>query len=237
MLEEYTGHTCINCPLAHQQAQALHNLYGEQLIVVAIHAGSFAATQVHGNGSYSYDWTTPVGNAIFNLFIPSNQPFPTGNVQRKRNSTGIYPTAYSAWGSYIAPLVIEKPSAKLYLTNTYDAAARTITTRVNTGFIKDITDSLSLSVLYTEDSIVNWQKNGQNDVPDYVHRHALRGSLNGSLGSYLGNVFAKDHGLTKTYTSTALKADIRPEQVSVVAILYNPATKVVLQVAEKKLLP
>ena len=37
VLLEYTGFRCVNCPTAAQTAQALQELYGEQLIVVSLH--------------------------------------------------------------------------------------------------------------------------------------------------------------------------------------------------------
>ncbi len=237
LLEEYTGHTCLNCPAAHQEAQALHNLYGEQLVLIAIHAGFYAQTQNNTNGSYSYDFRTPTGNAIFGFFLPSNQPFPTGVVHRKRNTAGNYATSYSAWSTNIAPLITKKPSARLSLTNTFDSLARTIKTSVKTTLLESLQDSLSLVVVYTEDSIVNWQKNGTQNVQSYVHRHALRGSLNGSWGEMLGTSFGNGLIINRTYTGSAIQVDVVPEHVSVVAILYNSNTQVVVQVAEKKLLP
>ncbi len=130
-----------------------------------------------------------------------------------------------------------KASAKLNLSNTFNAVARTITTSVNTGVLKDLQDSLSLVVLFTEDSIINWQKDGTLNIPDYVHRHVLRGSLNGSWGELLGTSFTNGQEINKTYTSSAIHADAAPEHISVIAILYDASTYQVVQVAQKKLLP
>lgn len=238
LLEEYTGHTCTNCPAAHQAAQSLHALYGDQLVIVAIHCGSYARIESHPDSSYHYDWRTTTGNDIYGRYLLTSQSFPTGCVQRTKNSANIYATAHGAWGASIAPYITQKPAAKLRITNTYNAANRTITSTINTGFLKDIPASLNLTVLYTEDSIIKWQKNGSFNDPNYLHRHALRGTLNGSIGAVLCKSFLSGQSYTQTYSSDAMRSDIVPEHVSVVAILYNTNTPwEVVQVAEKKLLP
>ncbi len=233
LLEEYTGHTCPNCPAAHDEAQTLLNTYGKQLIVVSVHAGYYAQTQ---SGTYSYDFRTQVGNDLFAAFLPTGQSFPTGVIQRKKNSQGNYPIPWSSWGTNIATLISAKPSAKIDMVNSYNAATRTITCTVTNNFLKDISSSLSLSVLYTEDSIVKPQKNGTVSLPAYTHRHVLRGSLNGSWGETIGSSFISGQSLDKTYTGAPISADAVPEHISVVAILYNTTTNEVIQVAEKKLI-
>ena len=233
LLEDYTGHTCPNCPAAHDEAQTLLNTYGKQLVVISIHAGYYAQTQ---SGMFSYDFRTAVGNDLLGAFLPTGQSFPTGVIQRKRNTQSNYPIPWSAWGTNIAPLINAKPSAKLTLTNSYNSSARTISCTVNTDILKDVSSSLSLSVLYTEDSIVKPQKDGTVSIPAYTHRHVLRGSLNGSWGEAIGSSFTSGQSLDKTYTGAPIPADAVPEHISVVAILYNTTTNEVIQVAEKKLI-
>ena len=41
LLEDFTGQNCVNCPAAHQEIDALVKQYGDALVPVAIHAGSF----------------------------------------------------------------------------------------------------------------------------------------------------------------------------------------------------
>lgn len=237
LLEEYTGHTCINCPAAHAEALALHNLYGKQLVTVSVHAGFYARTYTNPDSSYSYDFTTPVGNDLYNQFIPASQPFPTGCLQRKKNSLNVYQTPHGSWGTNITPYILSKPKVVMHLSGSYNANAKTITATIK-GLVKeDINSPLTLSVLFTEDSIVNWQKNGTLNVANYTHRHALRGALNGSWGSSLGTTFTAGLTFNKSYTGNPIQADIVPKHLSIVAILYNATTLEVVQVEERKLFP
>ena len=39
LIEDFTGHTCKNCPDAARELDAIHDVYGSQIIGLAIHAG------------------------------------------------------------------------------------------------------------------------------------------------------------------------------------------------------
>lgn len=41
LLEDFTGQNCVNCPAAHEVIEKLQEQYGENLVVVSIHAGGF----------------------------------------------------------------------------------------------------------------------------------------------------------------------------------------------------
>ena len=41
LIEEYTGHRCTNCPDGHRELASLHERYGDSLVAIGIHAGSF----------------------------------------------------------------------------------------------------------------------------------------------------------------------------------------------------
>ena len=45
LVEDFTGHVCQACPNAHREAKRLHNLFGEQLVIIAIHADYWADPQ------------------------------------------------------------------------------------------------------------------------------------------------------------------------------------------------
>ena len=75
VLIEYTGFRCVNCPTAAETAQALHEQYGEQLAVVALHPASNPFTQG------KYDYTCPAADSIYQFMGgTATTPFPMGNV-------------------------------------------------------------------------------------------------------------------------------------------------------------
>lgn len=75
VLIEFTGFRCVNCPAAAEIANDLSRLYGERLIVVAMHPASNPFTQG------KYDYTCPEADSIYQLMGGTAQtPFPTGNI-------------------------------------------------------------------------------------------------------------------------------------------------------------
>jgi hypothetical protein len=77
LLEEFTGHLCVNCPEATRLANDLKQIYGDQLLLLAIHAGDLAEPS---NEPYQDDLRTEAGTAIYNNFAPIGVP--TGMVNR-----------------------------------------------------------------------------------------------------------------------------------------------------------
>ena len=77
LLEEFTGHTCVNCPEATLQAHFLQHSHGGQLILVSIHAGDLAKPL---SAPYDTDFRSNPGTEVYNYY----QPFgvPTGMVNR-----------------------------------------------------------------------------------------------------------------------------------------------------------
>ena len=40
LIEEYTGHHCLNCPDGHRKLEELHERFGDTLVAIGIHAGA-----------------------------------------------------------------------------------------------------------------------------------------------------------------------------------------------------
>ena len=85
-LEDYTGHTCGNCPRAAEKAYELQEIYGDQLVIISVHAGFFSNT----NTSYPSDFTSNTGDTWDNLFGNSNAGNPNGMVNRMNYPNGRY---------------------------------------------------------------------------------------------------------------------------------------------------
>jgi hypothetical protein len=77
LLEEFTGHLCVNCPEATKLARDLKQTYGDKLLLLTIHAGDLSEP---GNEPYQNDLRTSTGTALFNYFTPIGVP--TGMVNR-----------------------------------------------------------------------------------------------------------------------------------------------------------
>jgi hypothetical protein len=99
LLEEFTGHLCVNCPEATMLAHDLKQSYGDKLLLLSIHAGDLAKPSA---APYERDFLTPPGTAIFNHFAPIGVP--TGMVNRTE-SGGSVVLFKDGWESAIQALV------------------------------------------------------------------------------------------------------------------------------------
>jgi hypothetical protein len=233
LIEDYTGHKCPNCPGAAVDANNLKNLYGEKVIVLAVHAGFFAKP---APPTLPEDFRTLAGDA-WNTFFGFTQ-YPNGMINRKG-----YPNTHIAasgdWAGKTALALAEIPEIELLITKTYNPSDSSISGKVTASFLKTIKKKLKLQIVITEDSIIAPQINATTTIPDYVHRHMLRASVNGDWGSTLtdGNSFSLiDTELSHNY-QYSLKAtpliNYKIKHCSIIAFVYDDVTKEILQVEEK----
>jgi len=230
LLEDYTGHTCVNCPTAAAIAHDLKHLYGDRLIVIAVHAGYFAKPHP---GIFENDYTTEAGD-VWNSYF-GFQNYPSGMVDRVPNAPGDYIVVKDKWGVKIAEEMDKEPEAKISLNNSFTDGKVTID--VTAEFLKSMESTYSLVVCITEDSIVSAQKNENPDVGDtpvidnYVFMHMMRGAVNGEWGE---NIFGNSIETGKQYTqSYQYTITGNPDNSHVVAYIYDNETKSVVQVVEE----
>jgi hypothetical protein len=236
LIEDYTGHTCINCPAAALIATNLKTLYGDKVVVMSVHAGFFAKPSVPPFDTN--DFRTEAGVAWDQFFGNANAGNPNGLINRVGYPTNSHIISPSAWASKVDSLIRDLPDLDITITPSYNPATRTLNGQVKTKFLKTIKRKLKLQIVVTQDSIVAPQKDQSlGNIINYVHRHMLRKSVNGNWGSDLTD------GTSYTPLDTELSQNMflvfdpawYGKRFSVVAFVYDDITKEVLQVAEKEL--
>jgi len=231
LLEEFTGHLCQNCPEATKLARDLKQVYGEQLVLIATHAGDLA---IPSEDPYEADFRTQAGTDIFNEYSPLGVP--TGLVNRVTfdGSTVLFK---DSWEPAIQELLAIPAQAYIEVVPGYNAGTRKLDLQVNSEFLEDIGASFNLSILIIESGIISPQKNDLASIGpepnwlDYEHKHMLRGAVNGTWGEFLvenpgsGDVIESDFSIT-------LDSDWDAQNVAVVAILLDADTYEIIQVEE-----
>ena len=236
LIEDYTGHTCVNCPNAAQTAHEIKELCEDRVVVIAVHAGYFAEPKP--TGDFTYDFRTEAGNEWNDFFgIVSN---PNGVVNRI-NENGNYVVSPGQWTEATTELLAQNSPVNIEIENEYDN--NTLSTKVIADFIGDVDGNYSLIVCITEDNIVKAQKNNDHtvgDVPDiidYKHMHVLRIAINGAWGqSFISGSTSSGETVSKTYEQQFDGTDWMAENCNVVAFIYNETDKSVLQVKEEKVI-
>jgi len=235
LLEDYTGHTCVNCPKAALTAHGLKETYGEQLVLLAIHAGFFANPTV--SGDFTYDFRSEAGTAWDNFFGVGQVGNPNGLINRIGYPNN-HITAPAGWGAAVSSALSTQPLVDLQMINEYDAVERKLCTHVNTRFVSTVDRNLKLIVVLTESGIVQPQKNNDaeaGEVPiimDYEHNHVLRAAITSTWGNSVATAGTPNgESLVKSF-KYIIPADYVAENCSVVAFVYDDDTKEVLQAVE-----
>ncbi len=236
LVEDYTGHLCVNCPAAHDVLAQLIDLYPGQIVPVSLHVGSFAAPV--NSTHYGKDFRTPEGEELNTFFGNDAAGLPNGMVNR-REFSGNRILSSDQWGSAISELLQENQTMSFDISNNFNSTTNTLSTQVAVSFLQDFTQSLYLCVYLTEDSIVGWQKDNRvspEDIPDYMHRHVMRGSLNGAWGEKIQGTTTMNNTVTMNYDNFQLDTAFASEHCKVVVFAYDSASYEIFQADEKAIL-
>ena len=233
LVEEVTGVRCQNCPLGTQTLVALQQQYGkEQLVVVSIHAAGVFSVPYP---SSAYNFSTPEIQELANYIGPL-EGFPTASINRRllTNEPSIFINPHTRWGGEVIQDLQKDPSLAVSIDNTFNPASRALGIKV--GILPDqaLSGDYRLTVLITQDSIVDPQLNGVTLVQNYIHRHVVRDVVSAPSGDPINEPFQLGIPINKTYNVT-LPQGWEEGHCSVVAFVHRAGTpdKEVLQATEK----
>jgi thiol-disulfide isomerase/thioredoxin len=237
LLEDYTGHTCGNCPAAAEVAEKLYEQNPENLVVVAVHAGFFSRVK----SGYPTSYTTTAGVEWDKYFI-GNAGNPNGLVNRKNIQDNGLVQSQSKWPTTVSLAMNEPYILDLDINATYSASTRKLNTSVKGKFSAAYSNNIGISVLLLEDSIVgpqtDYRQTGDDKVPNYVFMHMLRDAINGTWGTSFktGPSGAKD-SVTVSFNDFAVKPGFNDKHLTVVAFAFDETTKEVLEAEKVKIKP
>ena len=182
LLEEFTGQRCVNCPEAHAVIEKLEEQYGEDLIVVSIHAGSFGIKSPFGlmqeeGDEYANRWGV--------------NSYPAGVVDR----TGSVMT-YDAWSSAIRAEAGRDTDLEIDLKATLSSDRKNID--ISTVLICGQGLDASLQLWVVENDITALQYDGDRTVTDYKHNNVFRACVNGLWGQQI----SLNSNISEEYTNS-----------------------------------
>ena len=201
LLEDYTGQACVNCPEAHKEATALHEVYPENLIVVAMHAGAQAIDAPAG-------LKQPEGDVYADNY--GVKTYPNGLVNRRGGLKD-----YTAWGGAVHDEIQRESPMNIDVTAIVADGQLVVTTDLLA--LEQVAGKLQLWI--TEDSIVGPQISKDGPNMQYVHNHVFRSSINGTWGEDVSLTLGEQ--VKKTHDAFELNTTWKPENLSVVAFVYN----------------
>ena len=222
LLEDYTGQRCTNCPDAHRLISSLQEQYEDQIVAVAIHAGSFGIAE--GSNPILLGLMQPEGNEYAHHF--GIDAYPSAIVNRT-----IGPIAKAADWPAAVRSELEKESC--------------LDVEVQSSILSDGNISISVSLIpsadiegkiqvwITESGISAMQVDNGKPIHNYTHNHVYRASVTDVWGDAISLKSSIFKDLVYTYTP---KDNWNTNNLSIVAFVYNDKDGV-FQVDECKVIP
>jgi thiol-disulfide isomerase/thioredoxin len=249
LVEDYTGHTCGNCPRAAETVTSLVQSYHDNIVVIACHvSNTYAAPK--SDSVYREDFRDPVSTEWDNYFSLSGYGLPGGMVNR----TIPYHQNYNNWNTLVASNLSKPQVAKLDITTLYDASQKLLNVKVKTTFLQTLTDTVYLSIGLTQDSIIANQEDYTppagviTDPNDHTRRlyymfdNVFAGSVNGTWGDLVKrspqindtvSIYRDCNLLNKCFYKNIVCIDDR--HLNVVAFIYRNGSKEILQVEKLRI--
>lgn len=229
LIEEFTGVTCVQCPGGSAELEALLGLHGEQLIVVSIHAGDFSFPMQNSQ----YDFRCEEGDQLINYLGP---PFgyPSGVVNRKKfDGEFDLQVGKDLWAGYIEQEKAVPPKLRIGIEPNYNAGNREVRVEVTLFVDETIPESdVKISLMITENGVVDLQDSTNGLIEDYTHKHILRDMLTSFQGDDIAADLVAGAVETITFTGT-LDTEWNADNCEIIAFVHHTSDKLdVLQAAE-----
>ena len=229
LLEEFTGVRCVNCPAASTFIEELKNIYGDRLVVMAIHAGIFSFPYPESQ----HDFRTSDGDNIQSL-LGEPVGYPSGVVNRKQfPDEPSLQLGQAQWAGYIAQEAAEPPLVLLDIEKTLNPATNLLTVTLSIVPTADISaPDVRYNLALTESNIQDVQLAPQGKVMDYTHKRVFRTMLTAFDGNLVTEPLLAGDTITKTVAGT-LDAGWSPENCRIIGFVnLGGENKDVLQAIE-----
>lgn len=253
LIEDYTGHKCVNCPEAAVELKQIIESNPERIYGVGIHIGPNGTKpfQTASGNLFATDYTTPEGIEMSKEitdggFIGN----PSGTVSRSKVNNQIFHT-YSSWAS-IANNVLNENDLTVNIQSkvNYFPNTRGVFLHTEVELLTDFTDELYQTVYVVEDSTISAQStpsswNFPNDVDvNYVHRDVHRGNIDSkAMGRKLDESVQidKDGNAiegSKYYLNYSYKLpdEYNAENMHFLIYVYNKSTFEIYQVIKEEII-
>lgn len=212
LIEDFTGQRCINCPKATEAIEKIKEVYGGNIISIAIHSGP---NGVDKDGVYKgvpfQGLATGTGNEYWNQWFTSGTGQPIAKINR-----GEATNDYNNWSAEVAQAMQTSTDVKIEATTEYDSATRQLS--IDTHLMGKAKNSAKLQLLLTEDSIPSLQIMPDGSYnSNYIHNHVFRDAINGTWGEDI----TFDEGIISKHHAYTMPDKCKPENTHVVIFVYN----------------
>jgi len=229
LVEDYTAHKCVFCPLAANTLEEIKDKYCDHIIPIGIHVGYLAEP----DDEFQNDFRTNTGNELDNYYNISAS-LPKGLINRTKYDGNILLSSNN-WASFVNTLYSVKPEIDITVESMYDEETKKVTTTISAEYLANINSNMNVGLYVTEDSIISPQKLvGSPTIEDYVHRHMLRKSITSAFGDNFVSSANFGDIIEKEYTFS-VENEWNINHLELVAFISNTETKEIIQAESEPL--
>jgi len=254
LIEDYTGHTCGNCPSAAIIAHDLKTSHNGRVIIASVHASPGSGFQdVNEPGDpdypeYSHDFRTPAGEdyvSDIDGFIGN----PMGMVNRKLDATGSNWKFTPSWAAAVEDIITTNAPLEMNIQVklNYYTETRGLFIHVQSKSLQQMDGRYTMVVFLIQEEYIAWQTDysqpaGQQDVEFYHHKDVLLGAINGSYGTLLFDGASQSDEIFENHFSYEIPEEVEiigsnPDEasgLSIIAYLMDRDSYEIVQVIEEE---
>ena len=242
LIEDYTGHTCLNCPTAADIAHNIHENSPNRVFVASIHIDPGATMSFQqaypSDPKYFTDHTNPDAVAYGVKFQNGYNFFgnPQGTVNRKTVGGNMFAFT-GTWQSRTSD-ILNANNLKVNIQSVFNYYQSTNGGYLHVELEKKTSEAIEMNtVVYViQDSLVDWQKMPDNsDKEFYTHRDKHLGSIdNNAFGvtAFKADAVAGDKVILDY--SYKLPTGLDKTNMHFLVYVYDKDTYEILQVIKQK---
>ncbi len=239
LLEDYTGHTCINCPSAAVVAKTIEDNNPNRVFVMSVHASTTSGYQVPELPHLPLDHRTEAGNEyaqVFNVFFN-----PAGTVNRTLTG-GNYYALNSAWTSMTATELSKPLDFNIQLQYNYYPQTNGLFIHTEVEALSDAAaDQYTIINCLVRDTVIAPQIIPGGTVEEEYHHHSmLTNNINGTWGTpiFEGGVSSGQkeyNNFTYKLPDPIADTTFRIDNLSIITFISKNDTYEVMQVIKTSL--
>lgn len=182
--EEFTGVSCPPCPNGHTVMASIKEELNKNIVIIGYHIFNFPqAEPVQKNGEQlsKYDFRTQDATDVGKDIFGGIGAMPVAGFGRviHNDNIGINTPSWSEAAKVNAGI---PTPVNIYITSAYDDVTREAKIKVKLAYTADVNIKQNLTLMITEDSIVDAQKKSLEIIKEYVHEHVLRDIVTPTYG-------------------------------------------------------
>jgi hypothetical protein len=236
LIEDYTGHTCTNCPAAAVEAKNIEDANGGKVIVMSVHASTTGGFQTPKLPELPLDHRTEAGDIYATEMNISFNP--AGMVNRTKSGNDYFVFS-SDWNTRTNTELAKMPEFNLQVAFNYFSETNGLFLHTETEVLSDVTEDYSLISFLVRDTMIAPQEDlGGVFIEEYDHHSVLTDNINGTWGTPIisgGSSTGTKIYNNYTYLVPSIDSSYNINNLSIITVITNRNTFEIKQVIKTAL--